>query len=37
MQHEADSLGASIAPSPEQAGADGRIMTLDEAAEYLKI
>lgn len=37
MLRETDSQGASVAPSPENAGIDGRIMTLDEAAEYLKI
>ena len=37
MQREADSLGASVAPSPEQAGADGRTMTLDEAAKFIAL
>jgi len=37
MQRETDSQGAPVAPSPDQAAADGKIMTLDEAAEYLNI
>lgn len=37
MQRETDSQGSAIAPSPDQAAADGKIMTLDEAAEYLNI
>ena len=36
MQRETNKQGKAIAPSPEQAENDGRIMTLDEAAEYLK-
>ena len=36
MQRETDKQGPAIAPSPKQAEDDGKIMTLDEAAEYLK-
>ena len=37
MKRETDKQGPAITPSPEQAEGDGKIMTLDEAAEYLKI
>ena len=36
MQRETDKQGQAIIPSPEHAEGDGKIMTLDEAAEYLK-
>jgi len=36
MQRETDKQGPAITPPPKQAEDDGKIMTLDEAAEYLK-